>query len=427
MNMTGLSKIFHGSGASFEQLIEVKNTSFFYKRVGVGDTLSFYKINNSIYYEDYKGGRRSGLKSDINIEELIKQFSVDPIFIFEDAFFLMHTDDNPGHTFSNLIWALYLYKLAGLKSILVIPKTLLDISRQFLEIIMLYVSPESLVIIQPGDIVEATHAHVYDGSWNFNYEYNGNYEFKGEFVSNYKNPTVDNFRIAKEIQFFKGLISKLENSKGDLPNKVLLIKTTTTETTTASRGFNNGNENHYIENGFYVLKPESTSIHDMQLILSNATEIVTSWGAISYMNKIFFNEFAKVKFLCHIGYRPEYEKGLWQIRNCYSPCCKEVSYEFDLDTDYKEQSFMNEQIKLPKLSIFAIDAIRDLAMQFELTNYEIAQELMFLAHLARPHGTGIKEKLIEYNKELNSRAEVQLTKLISSGELAIIPGLPTVL
>jgi hypothetical protein len=82
---------------------------------------------------------------------------------------------------------------------------------------------------------------------------------------------------------------------------------------------------------------------------------------------------------------------------------------------------MNEEIKLPKLSELTIDAVRDLSMQFESTNYEIAQELMFLAHLARPHGTLIKEKLIKYNEELNSRAEVQLKKLISSGELAIIP------
>lgn len=73
----------------------------------------------------------------------------------------------------------------------------------------------------------------------------------------------------------------------------------------------------------------------------------------------------------------------------------------------------------PKL----IDAIRDLAVQYENKDKHGALELMTLALKHRPSGPFIKAKVEEYRTQIqrNNRDAIRLTKMIKDGNVAIIP------
>lgn len=85
---------------------------------------------------------------------------------------------------------------------------------------------------------------------------------------------------------------------------------------------------------------------------------------------------------------------------------------------------MEQTIYLPELKPRTIDALRDMAIKLESNDLETAKELMQMAHLARPNGPFIKNKLEEYKqKEVipPSASKLKLDELLASGELVIIP------
>ena len=85
---------------------------------------------------------------------------------------------------------------------------------------------------------------------------------------------------------------------------------------------------------------------------------------------------------------------------------------------------MEEKIYLPELKPKTVDALRDLALKIESTDLETAKELMLMAHLARPNGPFIKQKLDEYNKKPTipeTPNKIKLDEMLDSGELVIIP------
>lgn len=74
------------------------------------------------------------------------------------------------------------------------------------------------------------------------------------------------------------------------------------------------------------------------------------------------------------------------------------------------------------LSNKAIDVIRDIAIDVEKNDLNVARELMHLAHLMRPSGYAIKTKLNTYDSELClTDAEKKLRFLVQTGVIAIIP------
>jgi hypothetical protein len=249
----------------------------------------------------------------------------------------MHTDDNPGHTFANLIWSLYLYESNNLNCKVVIPRTLLSISRQFLEIVLLYVTSKNIVIIDSGDVILAETAHLYDGSWHLKYEYMGKIpnKFNESILEFYPEK---NFSIAKEVVLFQEKIRAIEYSGSTYSNKVISIKTQSSNSSFNGRAFNSAYETHYQSRGFDVLKPENLNIIEYLKVLNSAKEIITSWGAISYIAKLGFSKYADVTILCHEGYRSEYEEGDWQLKNCFLPECNKIKYIFDLSTNLASDS-----------------------------------------------------------------------------------------
>lgn len=61
---------------------------------------------------------------------------------------------------------------------------------------------------------------------------------------------------------------------------------------------------------------------------------------------------------------------------------------------------MNKTINLPELSRKTIDTLKNMAVDIESNDLRVAKELMLLAHLARPNGLFIKNKLNQYKKIL---------------------------
>lgn len=70
-----------------------------------------------------------------------------------------------------------------------------------------------------------------------------------------------------------------------------------------------------------------------------------------------------------------------------------------------------------------INAIRDLAIRYEKSNPQVALELMQLAYRERPSGTVIRKKYFQYKEDLKPKTDAQLeiSRLVDIGELAIIP------
>lgn len=70
-----------------------------------------------------------------------------------------------------------------------------------------------------------------------------------------------------------------------------------------------------------------------------------------------------------------------------------------------------------------IDAIRNLALEYESEDLEVAYELMSIAHKERPDGPFIKKKFLKYQQLLNnnSEAKLKLSQSVADGDIAIIP------
>jgi hypothetical protein len=70
-----------------------------------------------------------------------------------------------------------------------------------------------------------------------------------------------------------------------------------------------------------------------------------------------------------------------------------------------------------------VDAIRDLALQYENKDLQVAFELMKLAHEERPQGPFIKRKYLQYQNDLEILSENQskIIELVGNGNIAIVP------
>lgn len=77
--------------------------------------------------------------------------------------------------------------------------------------------------------------------------------------------------------------------------------------------------------------------------------------------------------------------------------------------------------KKNKINNKDIDLIRDAALSLEENNLELAQRLMKLAHHARPNGMFIKNKLSQYEKNLDIKYKKKINELVKSGKVTIIP------
>lgn len=69
-----------------------------------------------------------------------------------------------------------------------------------------------------------------------------------------------------------------------------------------------------------------------------------------------------------------------------------------------------------------IQALRDLALQYEKTNLKVAYELMSIAHKESPGGKLIEAKVSEYMARLGlSKPNEELLALLNAGDVAVIP------
>lgn len=68
-------------------------------------------------------------------------------------------------------------------------------------------------------------------------------------------------------------------------------------------------------------------------------------------------------------------------------------------------SISNKNYDFPKLTPKSIDKLRDFALSFSDHDLIVARDFMLLAHLARPAGPMIKQRLAEYEKALNEQSK----------------------
>lgn len=339
MNICGLSS-FKEARFSNTAVSLFEDVSMFYHRRGVGDTVTFWKIGEQVVYEDHKGDRFD-FEQKYNCDALTRTFHKTELVELEEALFLFHSDDNPGHTFSNVLRGLYIYVKHCKGCQVVVPSHILAISNFIRDLIELFVPAECLVIIESDELVRSRRAFIYRGSWFFLHEYvpfvRDDFAAGGRFRLSELQESL--FSICPEVMFLKQkLIEERNLRKQDAaPSKVALLKTQyNISSTTKDRAFGQSYVSLLENNGFESITPERVGIRCLFDKIYNARNIITSWGAISFLNKIFVNPEARVLFLCHSGYRDEYARNSWQLRNCYVPVCRASEYIFDLQADLEE-------------------------------------------------------------------------------------------
>lgn len=328
-----LSSAFDKNSSKF-QTVEFDNCKYLSRRLGPGETLNFILIDDFLYIEDYKGSGRQNILEVFDIDSITRPILDGAVMNeYQEGFALMHTDDNPGHCFSNLINALYIYKTNNLSCQILVPQTLLNVSRAFMEIILSFVDFENISIFDSGDVVFCKKMHLYQGSWFFKYRYDGAFD---SGVSDISTASISNdisaFFVDSDVNFF---LKKIASKKFSFLkyDKVALIKSSKNlSSNELSRSFSHSYDIYLEELGFHLINPETLSIFELCHILQNAKLVVTSWGAISFINKIFLSPQSIVIMLVHKGYSGEYSQSDWQARNCYMPICKEIRFLWDVDS-----------------------------------------------------------------------------------------------
>ena len=321
------------------------NVLGFYRRYGVGDTITAWKFEDTLIYEDHKGNRKDFL-TKYDIAGIDTWLSGEPSIVLDEGFWLFHSDDNSGHTFSNIIKAIYAYKEQNLSCKVIVPVTMAAISPFILNLIEHFFKSENLIFIKPDQLVLCHTCHLYQGSWFFQYEYLNEVpaNYFEEDIFSIESPSAEKFRLAPEVSFFINSIESAAIGRAtDINEKICLIKYDKSGSmTTADRSFSSSVVTFFEENGFFIVRPEEYSFLELMTIIRGAKYIATSLGAISFLNKLFFRPDVNVLFLAHSGYSGEYAGGTWQIRNCYVPIARHINYLFNLNSDLTE----NNKIKI---------------------------------------------------------------------------------
>ena len=280
--------------------------------------------------EDHKGAHAGQSRKEqyesSNWQALLSEEADSSTLILDEALFLFSTDDNPGHTFTNVLRGLYIYASNNLTCPVVIPEKILSISNYITSLISLFVAAENFIPIKSGQRVHCNTAHLYPGIWIFARKYSGNVP---QFIGNGEplvlhNLKASEFHTPPEISF---LLNKLENSfianrEIQAHERVALLKMTGSAATTPERSFSEEYASLFEAHDYHFFNPGALSIVEVYSRLSRAQEVVVSWGALGYMASYFINPDANVLVLGHEGYISEMQSP-WSLINLYSmPCAK---------------------------------------------------------------------------------------------------------
>lgn len=336
MTLLPLSSLF-GSSQDLSP-VYFQSVSFTYTRLGSGDTISLWKINGQYYYEDHKAGRP-------DFDKNYKQFIPGMVDILEgasditvsEATFFFHSDDNPGHTLSSVLRGVAAAEHLPRPVYAIVPSYILEIGEIIRFVLYNMRGIKQVMPVSPACKISVEDAYVYNGSWLFTYKLNRDISFTPASAS----PLILDNIIQEEIissPEVRSLLSLCQyalpkNLIEVLPKRVCLMKA---ETSVSSSGLSRGFGLEYFtlmhQYGFEIVSPDTHSLTEIYSLLSSAFEIVTSWGAISFINRLFFAERSRILWLCHEGYSSEYDSTPWQLKNCYSCPASSITYIFNAGT-----------------------------------------------------------------------------------------------
>ena len=344
-SLIGLSEYLerHYPGATYAT---IENVQMVHRRYGPGDTRTLWDVNGAILCEDHKGSHKNRTrKEQYNVSDwrgLIHEDNPLPPLTVDEALFLYNTDDNPGHTFTNVLRGLFTYAFNDLTCAVVIHEAIFTLSKYIASLIYLYVPAEKIVLVKSGQRVNCKTAHLYSGRWIFVRNYSG---ILPEGFTEPERPACFSpkkieFNIPQEISF---LIQSLEKSvissnKISKHKKIALVKFCSDESTTPSRAFANKYREICEEGGYFVLNPAALTIEEVYSLVSYAEHLIISWGAIGYMASHFINATANVVLLCHEGYSDEWGTP-WALRNLYAMPCEKLTVLSGLKTLPTERTY----------------------------------------------------------------------------------------
>jgi hypothetical protein len=111
-----------------------------------------------------------------------------------------------------------------------------------------------------------------------------------------------------------------------------------------SRSFNKEYNNFFEKNNFIIIDPSQYTCIQLYIILNNAKTIVTSWGCISWINRIIIdNNNLNYILLSHNGYTHEFP---FCYINYFIPSCKNCSIVYNLPSEFNDEVKSNLEILL---------------------------------------------------------------------------------
>lgn len=98
-------------------------------------------------------------------------------------------------------------------------------------------------------------------------------------------------------------------------------------------------------NGYRVVDPMDYSLSQLIYLCHHATNVITSWNTIMYINKFWFNANSTVCVLCHVGYAHEYSIVAYH-RNIYHALCRKLFFVYDVGTSQIDGEFIKKILEL---------------------------------------------------------------------------------
>jgi hypothetical protein len=342
------------------------NVKLFYNPPTVSETIHSHHLTEvySYYINDLKEDKIYNLNNwaFLKPEEILRTNLDTNIFtklplvtITEKCFLIKYEVKNVGHTFFNVLHQIYYYYQNNLNYKVLIPSELVLISKFFKSFINLFFPNEDNIILINSNVIYDIEYLFFDKWCSSSYtaifsSENQKYLSKINFINENSDIDCINFMnnelIYENNYLEKFLHSKLNENTFILKEKlyykkICLIKNINNFENknkvhinisyTINRSFSQSIIDIFKDQDYYILDPSSIDILELRYILNNCETLITSWGCISYINKILIhNENVKILLLSHIGYTHEFAfLPLYDI----IPSCSKLKFIFNLKSE----------------------------------------------------------------------------------------------
>jgi hypothetical protein len=283
---------------------------------------------------------KNQINKGINFEKNI-------IFLNDDYYLIKYEVRNSGHSILNMLHQIFYYLDNNLKCKILIPYELFNFSLFCKSLINLFLNKDDIIIINLNETYLINKLYFSQQSYiNYTdlfsiYEKNiiddknlGYVYYKDFFYTNHFEERIIN-SIKNKINAKTNFLTTYDN--------ICLIKTKDNINSehmdvnfSISRSFNNEYIDYLVGKKFFIVDPGNYDILDLFLLLNNAKNIVLSWGAISYLNKIIIcNKNINYVLLTHKDYVHEFK--FISINNMI-PSCKNCFIIYNLETSLNKES-----------------------------------------------------------------------------------------